>query len=63
MNINEHLPKGNNQRKIYLPSDDFIYGKRNRTPTPIKNVINNDFGNFSEIEKKNEYKNIIIKVK
>lgn len=28
-----------------MPPEEFVYGKRNRTPTPVKQVINYDYGN------------------
>ena len=30
MNIKQNIPQGTNERKIYLPSEDFVYGRRNR---------------------------------
>ena len=27
-----------------IPSENFTYGKRNRVPTPVSYVINNNFG-------------------
>ena len=46
-------------KKIVLPPEDFVYGKPNRPPTPIKEVINNDYGNRAEAIIRNEYKKFI----
>ena len=35
----------------------------NRPPTPIKDIINNNYGNIAEIRIKNEYKNFIKKMR
>jgi hypothetical protein len=30
MNIKQNIPQGTNERKIYLPAEEFVYGRRNR---------------------------------
>lgn len=42
--------------KTILPPVNFVYGKANRPSTPIKNIINNDYGNKAIMQIKNEYK-------
>lgn len=42
-----------------MPAEDFIYGKRNRTPTPVKQVINNDYGNNGKLALTNMYNHFI----
>jgi hypothetical protein len=55
VDIKKRVKKGTNERVIYLPAPEFTYGKRNRTPTPVKEVINNQFGNRAEDVIKMEY--------
>ena len=50
---------GQKTRKIHLPPIDFVYGVPNRPPTPIKEVINNDYGNRAEKIIRQEYSNFI----
>ena len=50
---------GQKTRKIHLPPIDFVYGVPNRPPTPIKEVINNDYGNKAEKLIRQEYSNFI----
>lgn len=38
-----------------LPGADFVYGIKNRPSTPIKDVINNAYGNIEENEMKLKY--------
>ena len=40
---------------MYLPPEDFTYGKWNRPSTPIKEVVNYDYGNMAEEVIKQEY--------
>lgn len=61
--IKKILPKGTNQRKIFLPSEDFIYGRKNRTPTPIKDVVGYEYSRKAEGNIKYEYDNIFQEVK
>ena len=49
------MGKGCFERKIYLPAENFIYGQRNRTPTPIKQLVNYDYSRKAESEIINEY--------
>jgi hypothetical protein len=30
MDIKRHIPEGTNERKIYLPGEEFVYGRKNR---------------------------------
>ena len=62
VDIKKALPKGNNQRKIYLPSEEFIYGRKNRTPTPIKNVVGYKYARNAENQIKTEYNTIMTDV-
>jgi hypothetical protein len=62
VDIRKVLPRGNNQRRIYLPSEEFTYGRRNRTPTPIKNVVGYEFARNAENQIKNEYNSIMQEV-
>lgn len=62
VDIKKVLTKGNNQRKIYLPSEEFIYGRRNRTPTPIKNVVGYEYARNAEDQIKTEYNSIMQEV-
>ena len=51
--------EGKLNREIKLPPDDFAYGIQNRPSTPIKQVVNNDFGNKAEFLIKKEYNKFI----
>lgn len=53
--MKQQVNKGKYERKIYLPSEKFVYGKRNRTPTPMKQVVNYDYSREAEFEIKHEY--------
>ena len=57
------MSKGCFERKIYLPAENFIYGQRNRTPTPIKQIVNYDYSRKAENEILNEYDNFMKNVK
>ena len=46
-----------------MPKEGFTYGKPNRPPTPIKDIINNNYGNIAEISIREEYKNFIKKIR
>ena len=48
IDIRKKMRHGTKERHINLPPEDFSYGIRNRTPTPIKDVINNGYGNRAE---------------
>ena len=48
IDIRKKMLHGTKERHINLPPEDFAYGIRNRTPTPIKDVINNGYGNRAE---------------
>ena len=50
---------GQKKRKIHLPPIDFVYGVPNSPPTPIKEIINNDYGNRAEKLIRQEYLNFI----
>jgi len=54
---------GTNDRKIYLPSEDFVYGRKNRTPTPMKQVINFDYAKKAEEIIKMEYNHFLAEVR
>ena len=59
VDIKQKIKRGNIDRNIYLPPEGFTYGKANRPITPIKDVINNNYGNRAEILIRNEYKNFL----
>jgi len=59
IDIKQKKKEGSKDRKIILPPDDFVYGMPNRPPTPIKDVINNQYGNKAEAIIKNEYRKFI----
>ena len=59
IDIKQKIKVGSKDRKIILPPDDFTYGMPNRPPTPIKEVINNEYGNRAEAIIRNEYKKFI----
>ncbi len=59
IDIKQKIKKGSKDRKIVLPPDNFVYGMPNRPPTPIKEVINNDYGNRAEAIIRKEYKKFI----
>ena len=55
INIKRKIPLGTNERKIYLPPSEFTYGRKNRTPTPVKDVINYEYARKAEEVIKMEY--------
>jgi hypothetical protein len=63
IDIKQKLKRGRLDRKIILPKEGFTYGKPNRPPTPIKDIINNNYGNIAEISIRNEYRNFIKKIR
>ena len=48
IDIKKKMKHGTKDKRITLPPEDFAYGMRNRTPTPVKDVINNAYGNRAE---------------
>lgn len=56
VDIRRPLREGKKGKLINLPENEFVYGIRNRTPTPIKKVINNEYGNAAETVIRQEYK-------
>ena len=63
IDIKQKIKHGYIDRKIYLPKEGFTYGKPNRPPTPIKDIINNNYGNLAEITIRNEYRNFLRKMR
>ena len=59
VDIRQRIPKGKKTYNIKLPPSDFAYGVPNRTPTPIKDVINGEYGNRAENHILREYGNYI----
>ena len=59
VDIKQKIKKGTKGQKTILPPIDFAYGKPNRPPTPIKEVINNDYGNRAEAIIRNNYRKFI----
>ncbi len=62
VDIKKVLLRGNNQRRIFLPSEEFTYGKRNRTPTPIKQVVGYEYARNAENDIRTEYNSIMLEV-
>lgn len=56
IDIKKQMKYGTKEKRIVLPPEDFAYGVRNRTPTPVKDVINNAYGNRAEEVIGMEYK-------
>mmetsp|Transcript_29092 Transcript_29092/g.21067 ORF Transcript_29092/g.21067 Transcript_29092/m.21067 type:complete len:85 (-) Transcript_29092:262-516(-) len=48
----------NSKRQLYGPEDDFKYGIPNRPSTPIKSVMNNDYGMSAEMGIDKRYETI-----
>ena len=63
VDIKQKIKHGYIDKRIYLPKEGFTYGKPNRPPTPIKDIINNNYGNLAEITIRNEYRNFLKKIK
>lgn len=59
IDIKQKVKQGSKNKKIILPPENFVYGMPNRPPTPIKEVINNDYGNRAEAIIRNEYRRFI----
>ena len=59
IDIKQKVKHGSKNKKIILPPENFVYGMPNRPPTPIKEVINNDYGNRAEAIIRNEYRRFI----
>ncbi len=59
VDIRQKMRKGGKEKRIYLPDEDFAYGLPNRTPTPIKDVLYNTYGNRAEDMIRNEYQAFI----
>ena len=55
IDIRKKVKYGSKERHIVLPPEDFAYGVPNRPPTPIKDVINNAYGNRAESVIRKEY--------
>lgn len=55
IDIKQHIKKGSKAKKIFLPPEEFVYGKRNRTPTPVKNVIYYEYARQGEDTIKKTY--------
>jgi hypothetical protein len=45
-----------------LPPEDFTYGRKKRTPTPVKDVINYEYARKAEEVIKMEYNHYITEV-
>jgi hypothetical protein len=56
------MPCGTNERRIYLPPEDFTYGRKNRTPTPVKDIINYEYARKAEEVIKMDYKTFLSEV-
>ncbi len=62
MNIKREIPKGTNERHIYLPPEEFTYGRKNRAQTPVKDVINYEFSKKAEEVINKEYEHFMQEV-
>ena len=51
--------EGKLNREIKLPPENFAYGIPNRPSTPIKNVVNNAYGNKAEFIIRKEYDKLL----
>lgn len=56
-NIQKTIKYKSKNKFISLPKHSFSYGVANKPGTPIKNVINNNYGNNAEIKLNNYYRN------
>lgn len=54
-NIKKKIYQGNNERKVYLPGEDFTYGKKIPSTATIESLIQYDFSNKAEDVIKKEY--------
>jgi hypothetical protein len=61
--LKRKIPKGTKEKKIFLPSQDFTYGKKNIPSTPINTIINYEYGNAAEAVIKMEYDAFLLEVK
>ena len=59
VDIRKKIKQGIKKRAIFLPPEDFAYGVPNRPSTPMKNVVNNEYGNVAEEEIKKDYQTFI----
>lgn len=48
IDIKQKIKVGTKDHQINLPPKDFAYGMHNRAPTPVKEVINFEYGNIAE---------------
>ena len=59
VDIRQKIKQGTKTRTIHLPPEDFAYGLPNRASTPIKEVINGEYGNRAERNIRKEYGNYL----
>ena len=59
VDIKQKIKHGTKDIKKPLPPPNLVFGKPNRPPTPIKEVINNEYGNRAEAILRNEYTTLI----
>ena len=50
---------GRKDRSMGLPPENFIYGMKNRPHTPIKDIINNVYGNKAEVDIRKSYERFL----
>lgn len=50
---------GKKDRSMGLPPKDFIYGMKNKPHTPIKDIINNVYGNKAEVDIRKSYEHFL----
>ena len=50
---------GRKDRSLGLPPENFIYGMKNRPHTPIKDIINNVYGNNAEVDIRKSYERFL----
>ena len=59
IDIRKKMKHGENQKKLYLPPEDFVYGLPNPPHENIGDLIYNTYGNRAEESLKRDYENFI----
>lgn len=63
IDIKQKIKEGTRDHHVILPPEDFAYGIHNRAPTPVKEIINFDYGNNAEKIIINDYKTYLVNQK
>ena len=61
IDIRQKVKHGKIDRKIKLPPENFSFGIANKPGTPIKDIVNNTFGNRAEAIIRKDYDEFIKK--